>query len=392
MNVENPVRILHVLPSLQQSYGGPTRAVLDLSARAEAFGLHSEVIGFGDLDMPDNPLSPELIHSLPVQIPKRYCYSHGFRGWLRQNLGRFDGVVLHGMWVYPNWAVSTECNRQGVPYACFPHGMLEPWAVYRQTWWKALKKLSYWHLREQAVFEGARCVFFTTKRERRLAQETFHLGGLQLLLAPYGVDCNQETTSSPTRPELHQPSGRKVALFLGRLHPKKNIDFLIDAWAEARPKEPWHLVIAGSGDEAYVDRLRSAVSSAGLEQQVHFVGFVTGNDKRYLFQRASWFLLPSSQENFGISVLEAITNSCPVVISDQVFLADDLHEKSEVLPLKRAAWVKFMKERMPDELWAKQLVRLDQELVLPKLSIENVSREWAIKMSDSFVSRGVSPQ
>lgn len=378
------MKILHILPSLQQSYGGPIRAVLDLSARATKFGLESEILGFGELSVPDNPLDPNRIHSLPVSMLRRYCYSPGLRTWLRANLQRFSGVVLHGMWLYPNWAASSECRKLGIPYACFPHGMLEPWAVYRQSPWKAIKKVIYWRVREQRIFSRARCSYFTTNRERDLAKSTFHLGGMHLLLAPYGVDVSQERAVAPATPRLLQPPDRKIALFLGRLHPKKNVSLLIEAWRHARPPESWHLVIAGSGDDVYSTQLRKLISDLDLTEQVHMVGFVSGEDKSYLLQRASWFLLPSQQENFGVAVVEAITHGCPVVISDQVYIADSMHEQSEILSLDPDEWVKFIRERMQDDVWRNTIVALDRERLFDTLSIQAVARRWASVLTETF--------
>lgn len=380
------LRVLHVLPSLQQSYGGPIRAVFDLSARAERHGVSSEILGFGELGMSDNPLAVDSIHALRVAIPKGYCNAPKLRDWLRANLRRFDGVVLHGMWKYPNLAVSDECIRAKVPYACFPHGMLEPWAVYHQTLWKATKKLLYWHLCERNIFHRAKCVYFTTAREQALAEKTFHLGGVQRLLIPYGAGAEPERILQPASKTLTQPSDRKIALFLGRLHPKKNIPFLLDAWKTANMPKPWHLVIAGSGDVNYAERLQHAVIRLGLAKSVDLVGFVTGQDKTYLLQRASWFLLPSLQENFGVAVVEAIGNGCPVAISDQVFVADTLHEKSEILPLKKKAWVAFMQERMVDDGWRTELAALDKSRISERLDIEKVSRDWAATLTETFGS------
>ena len=379
-----PVRVLHVLPSLQQSYGGPIRAVLDLSARAEKHGLRSEVLGFGEQHVPDNPLGSECIHTLPITSPRSYCHAPRLRDWLRSNLKRFDGVVLHGMWLYPNFAVADECVHARLPYACFPHGMLEPWAVYRQSRWKAAKKLVYWHLRERNIFNRAQCVYFTTQREQVLAEQTFHLGGVQRLLIPYGAGEKPERMTHPANLSLSQPPNRKVALFLGRLHPKKNVHFLLNVWKEANPPDPWHLVIAGSGDENYTRRLRNSVKENGLAERVHLVGFVTGQDKSYLLQRSSWFLLPSLQENFGIAVVEAISNGCPVAISTQVFLADTLHPKSEVLPLDRQAWVDFMQQRMVDDCWRSTVAALDKAQVAEKWNVDKVSRDWAETLSETF--------
>ncbi|MEQ1934044.1 MAG: glycosyltransferase [Fimbriimonadaceae bacterium] len=378
------MRILHVLPSLKQSYGGPIRAVLDLSSRAEAYGLQSEVLGCGAVSMPDNPLGSDLLHSVPLGFPSGYCYSPQLRPWLRANLHRFNGVVIHGMWLYPGWATAQECTRAGVPYACFPHGMLERWAVFGQGIWKALKKTAYWQLRERAIIRGSRCVFFTTRREQDLARLTFGLNSVQAILAPYGVDSAPVPTSEPTNPEFLQPEGRKVVLFLGRLHPKKNADMLIEAWTKAQLPADWHLVIAGSGRLDYANRLKQMVARNGVSGNVHFLGFVAGRDKTYLFQRAEWFVLPSFQENFGLTVLEAITNGCPVAISDQVFISEALHDKSEVIPLKPEAWVDFMRTRMIDDAWRQETVRLDRELLVPKMAIEHIAKSWADTLTQVF--------
>ena len=381
------MRILHVLGSLRQTDGGPIRAVLDFSARAADFGLECEVLGFGALDVPDNPLEAGHIHALPVSVLRRYSYSPRLRQWLRENLGRFQGVVLHGMWLYPHWAVSSECLKKNVPYACYPQGMLEPWAFYGQTRWKALKKFLYWNFRERKIICGAQCLYFATNRERELAQNTFHLGGMDPILPTYGVDVTCASVSTPANQTLLQPCKTKVALFLGRVHPKKNIGLLIEAWHLARPPRQWHLVIAGSGDDAYMTQLRKLVSKFDLGEQVQFVGFVTGKDKSYLLQRASWFLLPSQQENFGVAVLEAITHDCPVVISDQVFVAESLHKRSEVLPLNVDAWVKFMKERMTDDDWRDELAGLDKQHLMEKMNMETVAQAWVSTLSATFANR-----
>lgn len=377
------MKVLHVMPSLRQSYGGPLRAVLDLSARAAQFGLDSHILGFGPVDIPDNPLPMEAIHSLPITWSNRYCYSAGLNRWLRENITKFDGVVLHGMWTYPNWAAAAACRRLAVPYACFPHGMLEPWAVYKQGAWKLSKKLAYWKLIEESIFREARSVFFTTERERSLAEATFHMGGAHLILVPYGMETEPIEPSAVTMQQF--PDSWRVTLFLGRIHEKKNIAFLIDAWAAARPPAEWHLVIAGSGDDRLLAQLKKQVTRHGLDDHIHFTGFVAGADKSYLLRRAEWFVLPSRQENFGIAVLESIAAGCPVAISDQVFFAEMLHEKSEVLPLSMEAWVRFISERMQDLNWRNELMALDSRHLQVNLNIEKISRDWAHTLTQALI-------
>jgi glycosyltransferase involved in cell wall biosynthesis len=382
------VRILHVLHSLDQQYGGPIRAVLDLSARSAPLGPESEIVGFGRVAIPDNPFPCERIHELPLSFPRRYGYSRRLSRWLEENLGRFDGVILHGMWLYPNWAAARACRKAHVGYVCFPHGMLEPWALYGQGPVKAVKKTLYWLLRERVIFRHATAVFFTTERERTLAQRTFVLPPSSFIVVPYGVDSAGAIPELPNRPELTVPANRKMALFLGRVHPKKNVDFLVEAWAKSSLGPNWELVIAGPVEPAYLRTLEHLINLYNIQAQVRFVGAVSGNDKSYLLGRASWFLLPSKQENFGISVLEAVNAGCPVAVSDQVYLSDYFHEKSEILPLQIDAWVRFLRDRMRDEQHRQALVRLDREFLVPKFSMDAVTRNWARTINAVFAKTG----
>lgn len=378
------MRILHILGSLQQSSGGPLRGVFDLSARGFEYNLHSEIVGVGPLNVSDNPLSKALIHSLPSGFPRSYAYCSRLRPWLRERLRDFDGVVIHGMWQYPSWAAAEECLRSEKPYACFPHGMLEPWSFFGQGWYKAAKKALYWQLREAKILQRACHIFFTSQREMNLAQKTFSLQPPQSLLVPNGAVLQVPPVRTPSSCEIIQPADRKVALFLGRLHPKKNLEFLISSWAKAALPSQWHLVIAGPGDAAYVGSLGRLVQQLRLGGHVHFLGYVGGADRAYLFQRADWFLLPSLQDNFGIAVLEAISSGCPVVISDQVYIGDYFGGYRGILRLDADVWAEFMNGDMVDDNFREEAVRQLRSIVECRFSIEAIAHRWATRLMQVF--------
>jgi glycosyltransferase involved in cell wall biosynthesis len=379
-----PLRILHVLPSLDQRYGGPLRIVLDLSAQAMALGMESEVVGLGRLDASDNPFSSQFVHELPGNTSSSFAYSAALRPWLRSNLKRFDGVVLHGVWTYVDWAAGEECRSAEVPYVQFPHGMLEPWSVQGQGAGKLAKKKLYWWLRQRSTCEGARFLLFTTNRERELTTRMFAPRTGAMVLAPYGVSAAPNGTATPNRSDLQQPEGRKLALFLGRVHPKKNIDFLIESWGRARPAADWSLIIAGPVEPDYQPALDRQIARWGLERQVSFVGFVSAADKHYLLQRAEWFLLPSSQENFGVAVLEAMSQGCSVAISDQVYLADYFGQGAEILPLSSDAWTEFIRDRMPNERWRRKRAEEDRKHLLEDFETEKIARNWVTSFQAMF--------
>jgi glycosyltransferase involved in cell wall biosynthesis len=203
---------------------------------------------------------------------------------------------------------------------------------------------------------------------------------------PYGVAAARDPVDRPSNASLLFRAEDNVALFLGRLHPKKNLSFLIRAWAEAQLGSAWRLMIAGPGEERYVSQLQQLVRDLKIERQVSFVSMVTGADKTYLLQNAKWFLLPSQQENFGNAVLEAIQQGCPVAISDQVYLSELLHDATEVLPLKHEAWVDFIRNRMTDESRRARIMDLDRTHMRGRFDIANVSKQWADNLLEIFSS------
>lgn len=371
------MKVLHIIGSLDQQSGGPLRAVLDLSAMAAALGLQSEIVGLGPIRIPDNPLPTELIHSLPSAAPFSYGYAPTLRQWCKDNLRRFDVVMLHGLWMYPNWAVSRECIDVNLPYIVFPHGMLDLWSVNGQGFLKRVKKSFYWHWREKKVVADSTAVFFTTKRELHNACRTFRLPESQrLIVSPYGTTPRTGRTQVRPSAVVDQGQNSKVALFLGRVHPKKRPDILIQAWRAAQVGPDWRLVIAGNGEPSYMAELNLLVRELKLEKVVQFVGSVAGADKQYLFQNASWFLLPSEQENFGIAVMEAAQAGCALAVSDQVYLADELPDGSEILPVQVDAWAKFMRERMQDDAWRDAQARRSTEALLRKFDHDRVAQDW----------------
>lgn len=371
------MNILHAIGSLDQKSGGPLRVVLDMSALGIPLGLKSELLGYGPVRIADIPIPSNLIHSLPEEQVASHLYSPVVRNWCRENLGRFDGVMLHGLWSATNWAISRECIAAGIPYIVVPHGMLDLWSVRGQGRLKRIKKTFYWRLREYRLVKGSSAVFFTLQREWENAKRTFQLPDIRpLVVTPFGVSAQSEDSQTQPSVGVDQGNEKKIALFLGRVHPKKRPDILIESWAQAEVSSEWRLVIAGPGEPEYLAGLAEMARKHRIQDAVRFVGPVSGDDKRYLFQRASWFLLPSEQENFGVAVLEAVSSGCALAISDQVYLADEFPDGTEILPVRLEAWTRFMRERMTDEKWRVETVKRVREHIGDKFSSERVAERW----------------
>ena len=157
----------------------------------------------------------------------------------------------------------------------------------------------------------------------------------------------------PSRVEDRLPPRPRV-LFTGRLHPQKNLDVLLDAWAEVARRSDAHLVLLGDGPDR--DRLRSKAEALGLADRVHFPGPVDTPDE-YL-RAADLFVLPSVAEGMSNSLLEAMASSLPCIAS-AIGGNTDLLEAGPrgllVRPDDRAGWTDTILRLLDDRPLARSL-------------------------------------
>jgi glycosyltransferase involved in cell wall biosynthesis len=318
------MRILHVISEIDPRLGGTSEAVR-VMMRYGPPDVEAEV---ATTDSPDSPFLAETGFPVHALGPARLGYRYAPRlvPWLRANRHRFDGVIVHGMWQHPGYAVwRTMAGR--VHYFVFPHGMLDPY-FKRAFPLKHLKKWPYWLGVDFWVLRSADRVLFTSEAEAELARESFWLHQWKPLVVPFGAVPSEGGHAAQREVFLQlQPQLRDVRflLFLGRIHPKKGCDLLIDAFLKVAQRDPGlHLVMAGPDQQCWRAELEARVSAAGLTRRVHWPGMLSGDAKWGAFYAAEAFILPSHQENFGIAVAEALSCGLPVLLSDKVNIAPEI--------------------------------------------------------------------
>jgi glycosyltransferase involved in cell wall biosynthesis len=266
--------------------------------------------------------------------------------------------------------------------------MLEPWSVQEQGKWKYIKKLAYWTLFEREVFQRARCSLFTTRREMEQARDVFRFQWSAMVVAPYGVAV-PGTRGPEAAGAVPQLEGQKFLLFLGRVHPCKNIPLLLRAWARAMAEREWKLVIAGPSAEGHRRQVEKLAEELCVRKQCVFLDFVAGARKEWLLRNARWFALPSQHENFGIAMFEALAHGCPVIVSDQVYSAEHLEPLGRILSLKEEQWAEFFQTRLCDEDYRRQVIASDNKAV-DGYQMDKVAETWAgvlrniFKQGDSY--------
>ena len=314
------MRFLHVIGSLDPAVGGPAEGIKQLATQMPALGHTVEVVTLNDTNAPWLQDFPAKVYALG-QVNNGYRYSAHLVPWLRAHAGQYDAVVVDGLWQYHSFAVWRALRKSNTPYFVFTHGMLAPW--FKRTYpLKHLKKWLYWPWAEYRVLRDAQAVLFTCEEERQQARQSFWLYRSKEAVVGYGTSVPQGNPESHKAqflarfPNLH---GKRLFLFLSRIHPKKGCDLLIEAFAKvAALDSSLHLVMAGPDHANLKEKLISQSARLGIAERITWTGMLSGDLKWGAYHAAEVFVLPSHQENFGIVVVEALACGIPVLISNKV--------------------------------------------------------------------------
>ncbi|MFQ5349629.1 MAG: glycosyltransferase [Thermoanaerobaculia bacterium] len=227
-----------------------------------------------------------------------------------------DLLLLHGMWRPRNSQLASLARRRGVPYVMIPHGMLDDWPMGQ----KPLRKRLYHLLLERRNLDSAACVVATSEAER--LQASRWVPHDRISVAPLPISPVLARLAGEPGPASDQEAADELTvLFLSRLDPKKGADVLIEAVGLMKRRGIFcRLLIAGSGPSQYVRELERLVEREGIADRTRFLGWVDGPQKLSLYRVADLFSLPTSQENFGRVLVEALACRTPVITTRQAGL------------------------------------------------------------------------
>jgi len=309
-----PKRILYVTEDHSLDNTGVTSA-LDALARQLASHFDQEILAVGEGSI-EPPPGVELF-TLPTAGLRRVWRVPSAAGEALRNAMRHADIVhAHGVWMWSQWAAAREAHRQGKPFILTAHGMLERWTFERQSWPHRLKKALYWRGLAYPAFRHAALIHALTPNEADTLRGYFP--DRQIVTLPNGIalgEMDAALRALPPRDETHPP----YFLFLGRLHPKKGIHLLIQAFAQLEQQE-FHLKIAGPTqprEAAYAESLPLLVEQLGVSERVQFTNRVDGAAKWQLYRDAWAFCLPSFSEGMPLVTLEAAACGTPVLTTPE---------------------------------------------------------------------------
>ncbi len=300
--------VAHVVPSLEERHGGPSKSVRAIAAAMSQSGDTVELLTTAPV-----AAEPEVADSLTVETfrrewPQRLCPSSGLRDRLKVSTA--EVVHHHSLWLRTLHYAHRSAALRSVPLVVSPRGMMSHWSWDHHRWRKrfarqfvhpgALEAVAGWHA--------------TSKEE---GEEIAALGFKQpVCVAPNGVAAPDAdaiaNAAAYWREVCPMGADQRVALFYSRFHEKKRVIELIDLWLERAPRD-WILLLVGVPETYSIRMLEQYVlrnSGAGR------VRVFDGTGKPAPYAHASLFLLPSHSENFGLVIAEALANGLPAIVTD----------------------------------------------------------------------------
>jgi glycosyltransferase involved in cell wall biosynthesis len=310
------MKVGYLTASVSRPAGGLATSIRQEAIALRRHGGDIQVFAVEDSDSAKDlsEWNPIPVHLTPGAGPARFSYASGLGAKLAE--AKLDLLSSHGLWRYTSVIASRWHARTQRPYIVSPHGMLDRWAIRNSALKKRIASLIF----ENRHLHEARCIRVLCDAEVEAVRE-FGLAN-PVAVIPNGIDPPPASFEAGPPPWDRVPgfSGAKVALSLGRLHPKKNLISLLQAWRSlidsGHPEaSEWRLVIAGLDEVGHETQLKRCAEELRLAESVWFAGplFATAKDSAY--RAASAFIIPSLSEGLPMVVLEAWSYGLPVVMT-----------------------------------------------------------------------------
>jgi len=296
------MKILQTISGMGINSGGPTVCLYNLVKGIKNIGVDITLLTFQPGKNDALISTEDFIKTVKSPKENRYGWSTDFKNKMQQ-FKKADIIHANGLWQFTSHASSVFAHKNNIPYLISPHGMLYPEGLKKSA---LLKKIAL-PLYQRKDLEMATVIHATCKQEMEYIRE---LGfATHIAVIPNAIDIH-----IPQKIEKLKTDKKQVG-FLGRFAPIKNLETLLEAWAETgKTKSDWELVLIGDGDPAYKNSLIQLAKKLAIEN-IRFTGFLKGEEKEITLQSLNYLVLPSKSENFGMVVTEALIREIPVLAS-----------------------------------------------------------------------------
>lgn len=375
LSVVYNLKVLQTISSIDLSRGGPSKSVLDLS-------YHLVLAGCDVTVFTNKSSNPYEIKSSNIDLNVILNEKSTFNVELARCLNKYLIVHGHGIWQMPVHYMSEIAREKNIPYLISPRGMLEPWSLSQKSVKKKLAMLLY----QRKDLANAACIHATSKME---AENIRKLGfNNPIAVIPNSIEIEPLL-------ERQKPKGAKrKVFFLSRIHRKKGIELLLEAWSKIdySTRSNWIVEIVGNGDEGYIHQLKKRIASLNLQQEISILGPQFDKDKQNSFLSSDLFVLPTFSENFGLVIAEAMSYGLPIITTKGTPWQElDTHNAGWWIDIGVEPLMKTLVEAMnmkPGELELKG--KNGRKLVEQNYNIEVVSTQM-IALYNWILGKGTKP-
>jgi len=370
------MKVLHVAASLDAEYGGPVTVVTGLTQALARKGIDVSV--FATSENAESAYTSDLngvtARVFPTGALSRFwpSYSPRLARTLRKEAPNFDLIHIHEIWHYLNFTCYQVAKATRKPYLVAVHGALEPSCLD----YKALKKKIYSVLIQRRILKNAAALHAVTAEEvESIAEFVDHRN---ICCVPNGLNI-EDFENLPGKSKLEdsypQMKGKRIILFLGRIHPKKGLDLLAKAFGQAVKKQAnVCLLIAGPNNDGHQAQIEKILARERVLDKVIFTGALTGSRKLAALNGADIFVLPSHSEGFSMSILEAMACGLPVVITRQChFLEVEKMQAGKIIDANVAELSETLIQLLMNPLLCRKMGRSGKKLVRDQYTWEQAA-------------------
>lgn len=312
------MKVLHTISGMNRGSGGPTTCTYNLVRGLRGIGVDTKILTLAPANNGEQYICDEdFIVAVKNDAANPFVYSRNFRDYLRTDTG-YDIYHANGLWTYPSHITAKQARNTKKKYIIAPHGMLYPAGLQSKPWKKRIALAMF----QRYDIENADAIQATCR------QEAGYIAALgyknPIAVVPNSIDISGYL---PVRTETNK---KRRFGFVGRIHPIKNIDIILEAWNSLGNKtSECELVIVGEGDETYKKALLEYTQKHNLKNVI-FTGFLAGDELTACIRSFDYLLLASKSENFGMVVPEALVNGVPCIATE--------HTPWEELNSSRCGW------------------------------------------------------
>jgi glycosyltransferase involved in cell wall biosynthesis len=314
------MNILHVIEGVDVRLGGLSYLLGDITSMEQLIGHSNEVVSIECEAQYVNKEIKTKIHLFKPSFPARFNNSDAAIDWLKSHIHSYDLLIIHSTWNILAHRASYVARIKKTPYVFWPHNSLDPFDLEKKNLLKSV--LGPLFIRKH--LNGAVAICSASKLEsERLRTYGATTPRFEL---PYPVRySNQEGNRQRFRDKYNLTDKDFTFLFLSRVDYKKGLDLAIRAFARLKEEVPnLKFMVAGPDTNGYSDYIQKLIKQLDLEDDAKMIGSLAGTAKNDAFLGADCFLLPSLNESFGIAVVEALQSGLPVLISNNVFIHEEI--------------------------------------------------------------------